>query len=62
MGFLMKTANDAHEYYVIEINGQVNSMHRRYLDALKAGLQLKYQFPHDDIKVCEIDSAESALH
>jgi hypothetical protein len=27
-------------------------------DALKAGLLLKYQFPHDDIKVYETKSAD----
>jgi hypothetical protein len=30
------------------------STHRRYQDALRAGLLLKHQFPHGDIKVCEI--------
>jgi len=44
------------DYYVLQINGQLNSRHRRYEDALTAGLKLKYQFPHYDIKVCEITS------
>jgi hypothetical protein len=44
----------SHEYYVLKINGRTNSIHRRYGDALRAGLLLRYQFPHDDIKVCEI--------
>ena len=46
-------------YYVLRINGRVNSAYRRYEDAVRAGLQLKYQSPHDDIKVCEITSSGS---
>jgi hypothetical protein len=67
MGYLMKNgiATDgsvSHEYFVLQINGQVNSMHRRYADAVRAGLLLKYQFPHDDIKVREITSTEMQVH
>ena len=39
------------EYYVIQVDGHVKSGHRRFLDALRAGLQLKNQFPQRDIKV-----------
>ena len=46
-----------HEYYILQINGRINSTHRRFEDALRAGLLLKYQFPHDDIKVYETNSA-----
>ena len=46
-----------HEYYVLQINGRINSTHRRFEDALRAGLLLKYQFPHDDVKVYETNSA-----
>ena len=49
MGRLMET-----EFYVCQINGRITSTHRRYQDALRAGLLLKHQFPHGDIKVCEI--------
>jgi hypothetical protein len=52
------TYDNNREYYVLQVNGQVNSIHRRYADAVKAGLLLKYQFPHDDIKVCESTSTE----
>jgi len=55
------TATDAgfsHDYYVLQFNGRIDSTHRRYEDALRAGLQLKYRFPHDDIKVCEITSEQ----
>ena len=65
MGCLMKngiaTFGSPHEYYVLQINGQVSSTHRRYQDALIAGLQLKYQFPHDDVKVCVKDPAEEEV-
>ena len=64
-GVLMKngiaTFSLPHEYYVLQINGQFNSMHRRFEDALKAGLLLKYQFPHDNIKVCETSSTEEVM-
>ena len=48
----------SHEYYVLQINGRVNSTHRRYHDALRAGLRLKYKFPRDDIKLREVASEE----
>jgi hypothetical protein len=61
MGCLMKNgiATDLpRECYVLQINGRVNSTHRRFQDALRAGLQLKYEFPHDDVKLREITSEE----
>jgi hypothetical protein len=59
MGCLMKNGiatygSLPHDYYVLKINGRANSIHRRYEDALREGLLLRYQFPQDDIKVCEI--------
>jgi len=55
MGCLMKsgiaTHSLPHEYYVIQIDGRVRSGHRRFVDALRAGLQLKDQFPQHGIKV-----------
>ena len=39
---------------ILKINGRANSIHRRYEDAVREGLLLRYEFPHDDIKVCEI--------
>ena len=49
MGCLMNSLPD--EYYVIQIDGRIKSGHRRFLDALREGLQLRDQFPHHDIKV-----------
>ena len=64
MGCLMKngiaTHSLPHEYYVLQVNGQVSSTHRRYEDAVREGLLLKYQFPHEDIKVREINSSEES--
>jgi hypothetical protein len=59
MGCLMKNGiatygSLPHDYYVLKINGRANSIHQRYEEALREGLLLRYQFPHDDIKVCEI--------
>ena len=51
----------SHDYYVLQINGRAESVHRRYEDAVRAGLLLKNQFPHIDIKVCEIDSVEQGM-
>ena len=70
MGGLMKNgiatySSLSHEYYVLKINGRTNSIHRRYQDALKAGLLLKNQFPHDDIKVWEVTeeaNPDTVLH
>jgi len=55
------TSSLSHEHYILQINGQFNSMHRRFEDALKAGLLLKYQFPNDDIKVRETSSTEEVM-
>ena len=59
MGYLMKNGiatygSLPHEYYVLKVHGRTNSIHRRYQDAVNAGLLLKNQFPHDDIKVWEV--------
>jgi hypothetical protein len=51
------SSDPSDEYYVLQINGRVKSTHRRFEDAVTAGLLLKYQFPHDDIKVYETDKA-----
>jgi hypothetical protein len=65
MGCLMKSgiATDSslsHDYYVLQINGRPSSIHRRYEDALRAGLLRRYQSPQDEIKVFEISSTEEA--
>jgi hypothetical protein len=65
MGCLMKNgiANDSslsHDCFVLQINGRPSSVHRRYEDALREGLQRRYQSPQDEVKVFEISSTEEA--
>jgi hypothetical protein len=65
MGCLMKNGIDtysslSHEYFILQINGRPSSIHRRYEDALRAGLLRRYQSPQDDIKVFQISSSEEA--
>ena len=50
--------NLSREYFALQINGRTDTVHRRYEDAVRAGLLLKNQFPNVDIKVCEVDSIE----
>ena len=55
VGSPMKNSIAAHlpdEHFVIRVDGRVKSHHRRFLDALREGLQLRDQFPQHDIKVC----------
>ena len=60
MGCLMK--NLSHEYYVLKVDGRVNSTHRRFMDAVRAGLQLKNEFPQHDVKVrLAQDSSEEVM-
>jgi hypothetical protein len=40
-----------HVCYVLRIDGRLNSKHPSFVDALRAGLQLKDQFPLNDVKV-----------
>ena len=50
----MKNAVAAHlpdEHVVIRVDGRVKSHHRRFLDALREGLQFRDQFPQHDVKV-----------
>jgi len=54
VGNRMKSAIEAHlpdEHFVIRVDGRVKSHHRRFLDALREGLQLRDQFPQLDVKV-----------
>ncbi len=40
-----------HESYILEIDGMPKSEHRIFVEALKAGLELKQQYPHSNVKV-----------
>ena len=48
-----------HEYFVVIFDGLVKSGHRRFVDAVRAGLLLKDQFPHHDVKVDAIQVSNS---
>jgi hypothetical protein len=43
-----------HEY-ILQVDGKVKAGYRLFVDALKAGLQLKQQYPHSDVKVRDIN-------
>jgi hypothetical protein len=49
------------ENFIVRVNGRVRSHHRRFLDALREGLQLRDQFPQHDVKVCAQTSDELHL-
>jgi hypothetical protein len=55
------TSNPPRAYFFLQINGRIDSMHRRYQDAVSAGLILKCQFPNDDVKLHEAQSEELNL-
>jgi hypothetical protein len=40
-----------HVCYVLRIDGRLSSKHPSFVNALRAGLQLKDRFPQHDIKV-----------
>jgi hypothetical protein len=43
------------EFYVIEIDGELRSVYKVFIEALKAGMELKQKFPHSRIKVHDAD-------
>jgi hypothetical protein len=45
--------------YVLRMDGRLSSTHRRFVEALRAGLQLKDQFPEHDIKVSVVQTGHS---
>ena len=44
-----------HECYVIEIDGKIESRYGVYIEALKAGMELKQKFLDSLVKVHEAD-------
>ena len=63
MGCLMKNGptrqGPTHEYFVVKFDGLVKSGHRRFVDAVRAGLLLRDQFPQHDVKVDAIKVSDS---
>ncbi|MGE5816785.1 MAG: hypothetical protein ACM37Z_02100 [Deltaproteobacteria bacterium] len=43
------------ESYVVEIDGKIRSVYRIFIEALKAGMELKQKFPHSHVKVRDVD-------
>jgi hypothetical protein len=43
------------EFYVVEIDGKIRSVYGIFVEALKAGLELKQKFPHSRIKMHDAD-------
>ena len=61
-GCLMKNGVATHPHhvcYVLRIDGRLNSKHQCFVDALRAGLQLKDRFPQHDIKVSVVQTRNS---
>jgi hypothetical protein len=46
--------------YVLQIDGKVKSAYQRFVDALKAGLELKQMYPQSDVKVCDASEKSTA--
>jgi hypothetical protein len=55
----MKTAIENNvlprESYAVEIDGKIRSVYGIFIEALKAGMELKRKFPHSHIKVHDVD-------
>ena len=46
--------------YALQIDGKVKSAYRRFVDALRAGLELKQMHPQSDVKVCDANEQSTA--
>jgi hypothetical protein len=42
------------ESYVVEIDGKIEAVYRIFVEALKAGMELKQKFPQSQIKVHDV--------
>ncbi|MFZ0108011.1 MAG: hypothetical protein WA445_15120 [Pseudolabrys sp.] len=49
--------SSSHEWYVVEIDGRIESRHGVYFEALKEGMELKQKFPLSFIKIHDADEA-----
>lgn len=48
------------ERFVVQVDGKARSEHRRFVDALIAGLLLRNECPHSDVKVRETETGPQA--
>ena len=53
----IENSDSSHEWYVVELDGKIESRYGVYFEALKAGMELKQKFPLSLIKVHETDKA-----
>jgi hypothetical protein len=52
-----------HDYYLVQIDGRTKSKHRRFIEALRVGLQLRDQFPAHIVKVRSAEMVQrTTLH
>ena len=42
------------ERYVVEVDGQVKAEYEIFVKALKAGMQLRQEFPNSDVKLRDV--------
>jgi hypothetical protein len=48
------------ERFVVQVDGQPRSRHRRFVDALIAGLILRNELPQHDVRVLETETSTRA--
>jgi hypothetical protein len=48
------------ERYVVEVDGQVKAEYEIFVKALKAGMQLRQEFPNSDVKLR--DAGDETAH
>jgi hypothetical protein len=56
----VRTRSPSQEYFIVKFDGQVKSEHRRFIDALRAGLLLRDQFPQHEVKVHSVSVGDTA--
>jgi len=50
------------ENFVVQLDGQSKSEHRRFVVALIAGLLLRNEFPHHKVEILETPEDSDAIH
>jgi hypothetical protein len=58
---LVTTIGLRSECYVLEVDGEVISEHRRFVDALRTALQLKQVAPQSNVKVLDSEPRDSGF-
>ncbi len=54
----MATLPLPNEQVIVQVDGQPRSQHRRFVDALIAGLLLRNELPEHEVKVLEAPAAD----